>query len=220
MVVEKHQTRGYLRAIPGLPLERQRQMARDAGCHYTYEHGEKAGQRSARAAWLASLRADDTAWLASVLCLLLPPRERADDYSPTADLSATTNHILATGAVLVDARGRATSAEPGKWAQHMLVETKRAAQGERSQAAIKRSLDAARVAAGPGIKARWHAPAMAAELERQTAIWTGAGPIDRVRKHLHAELAGCSTRTLYDVLGRRRPDDPGAGGRGKIRGSR
>ena len=201
-------------------MSRQQQMARDAECHYVYEHGERAGQRSVRAAWIASLRPGDIAWLPDVRCLLLPAAERGDDYSPTADLAAATNHILATGATIADARGGVSSAEPAKWAAHMLAATSKAGHGERSQASVRKALNKAREAVGPGIKARWHAPAMARELARQRAIWTGAGSLESIWEHLHPELAGCSPRTLYDVLGVRRPNDPRAGGRGKTRGAR
>lgn len=37
---------------------------------------------------------------------------------------------------------------------------------------------------------------------------------------LDPELSGASSRTLYDILDVRRPNDPGAGGRGKTRGSK
>lgn len=70
------------------------------------------------------------------------------------------------------------------------------------------------------LKTRWHAPAMSKRLKLQKAIWTGAGTIDDVRELLDPELSGCSSRTLYDILDVRRPNDPGAGGRGKTRGSK
>ena len=221
MVVDKHQTRAYLRGIPGLHIEVQRRMAKDAGCHVVYEAGETgAGALGVRGRWLASLMPGDTAWLPSILCLVLPLKERSGGYRPTSGLCATIVRVMATGAIIVDKRAGITSESPREWANHVLLSSNKASQGERPEHVRERAAKKARAARLPGLKLRWHQPEMASRLELQRVIWTGAGSLDRVMRHLDPELRGCASRTLYDILGPRRPDDPGAGGRGKTRGSK
>lgn len=212
--------RGYISPTPGLPIERQRQMAADARCRHVYEHRPHvAGEPSQLDRWMQSLRAGDTAWLPSVLCLVAPVRGRPPGYRPLAAMCAALARILAAGAIVVDARAGITSADPAAWADHVETCTRRVSAGTRSRASRVRALQKGQRSAGRGIVARWHAPAMAAQLKRQCAIWTSALPLDEVREHLDPELASASSRTLYAILGVRRPGDPGAGGRGRRRGS-
>lgn len=224
MKAEKHQTveiRGYISPTPGLPIERQRQMAADAGCKHVYEHRAFGiGEHSQLDRWMQSLRAGDTAWLPSVLCLVMPVRSRPDGYKPLAAMCAALNRILATGAIIVDARTGITSETPERWANHVSSCAQRVSSGTRTTASRVKALRKGQATPMPGIVARWHAPAMAKRLAKQKAIWTGAGSIPAVREHLDPELAGASSRTLYAILGVRRPNDPGAGGRGRIRGSK
>lgn len=219
--VQTPQVRGYLRGIPGLHIDVQRQMAKIAQCSAVYEAGEEgAGSMGARGRWLVSLHPGDTAWLPSIMCLILPAKERPDDYRPTADLCATIVRVMATGAIIVDVKAGVSSEDPVKWANHVLLSSGRASQGERPEHVRKRSAKKASAKRLPGLALRWAQPEMAEQLERQKVIWTGAGTLDRVMRHLDPELRGCSSRTLYLILGPRRPDDPGAGGRGRTRKSR
>lgn len=213
----KTQVRAYLRPIPGLGIERQRQMARDAGCHVVYEHDAPThSPLSQRDQWVRSLRRGDTAWVPSIQCLLLAPRLRTGGYSPTADLAAITNHVLAIGATLLDVRAGVSSEKPEEWASHVLTEAKRAGQGERPAKVRMRSSRAATDARWSGVTARWKAPAMADQLEIQQAIWTSSKmTIAQKKKKLHPELRGLSTPTLYGILG----DTGGYGGRPR-KGSR
>lgn len=215
------QIRGYIRGIPGLHIDVQREMAKTAGCKVVYEAGEDgAGSLGVRGRWLASLHPGDTAWLPSILCLVLPPKERADAYRPTSDLCSTIVRIMATGAIIVDVRAGITSEDPTKWANHVLWASNKASQGERPEHVRRRAAKKASAKRLPGLALRWAQPEMADRLERQMVIWTGAGTLERVMRQLDPELRGCSSRTLYEILGPRRPNDPGAGGRGKTRGSR
>lgn len=213
----KTQVRAYLRPIPGLGIERQRQIARDAGCHAIYEHDAPThSMGSQRDKWVGSLRRGDTALVPSIQCLLLAPKLRTRGYSPTADLAAITNHVLAIGATLMDVRGKISSENPEEWARHVLYEAKRAGQGERPAAVRMRASKAATDARWSGVTARWSAPAMADQLEMQTAIWTSRKfTVEQARKRLHPELRGLSFPTLYNLLG----DRGGRGGRPRKSGS-
>lgn len=224
MRAEKLQTteiRGYISPTPGLPIERQRQMAADAACKHVYEHRPfRGGEHSQLDRWMQSLRAGDTAWLPSVLCLVAPVKGRPLGYRPLATMCAALNRILATGAIIVDARAGITSETPEAWAYHVLSCAQRVSAGTRTTASRVKALRKGQASALPGLVARWHAPAMSARLKLQRVIWTSALGADDVREHLDPELAGASTRTLYAILGPRRPNDPGAGGRGRTRNRR
>lgn len=217
METVKTQVRGYLRPIPGLGIERQRQMARDAGCHVVYEHNAPTHAiGSQRDKWVSFLRPGDLAWVPSLQCLLLAPKLRGKDYSPTADLAAITNHVLAIGATLRDERSGKTSAFPEEWAKHVLKEAMRAGQGERSAATQRRTSKAGVEARWSGVTTRWRSAAMADQLEMQTAIWTSRKfTVRQAQRKLHPELRSLSLQTLYNLLG----DRGGRGGRPRKSGS-
>lgn len=215
------QIRGYISPTPGLSIEMQRRMAADAQCKVVYEFGKlDTGGMLPRDRWMSSLRRGDIAWLPAVRCLVFPKNGRPKGYRPVPDMCRALNLMLATGVIIVDVRARITSEDPETWANHVYSEVQRIAAGLRPEHVRQRAYKAAEAVRLPGIKARWHAPAMTEQLERQRVIWSGAGNLQRVVKQLDPELRGCSSRTLYDILGPRRPDDPGAGGRGKTRGSK
>ena len=212
MVIEK-QIRAYLRAIPGLPIERQREMAADAGC-IVYEFGEHK-KLDVRQAWARSLREGDTAWLPSLLSLVLPPDKRPERYRPTSDLAAILAELCARGVIIVDAKARISSRHPTAWANHVKLTMERASQGERSRAAIRRSIKRAQAARMPGIVARWLADAKSKDRLAAQRVWTSVlyqSDVDAAAA-LPPELAGLSGGTLRKILGPRRPGDKRAGGR-------
>lgn len=204
------QIRGYICTIPGLPIERQRQMAADAGCKVVFEQGKlDHGGMFPLDRWMSSLRHGDTAWLPSILCLVLPARARPKKYRPMIAMNTALSRLMATGVTVVDARAGVTSQSPEDWANHVEYCCNKISAGMRSTVAYTKM----RMAIHPGLKARWHAPAMAEKLAFQKAIWTSAGTIPDVRKHLDDEFKECSIVTLYSILGVRRPNDPKSGGR-------
>lgn len=204
------ETRGYICPIPGLPIERQRQMATDAGCKVVFEQGKlDHGGMIPLDRWMSSLRPGDTAWLPSILCLVLPAKYRPKRYRPMTAMNTCLNRLLATGVIVVDARAGITSQSPEDWANHVESCCNKISAGMRSHAKLVKM----RAAIRPGLKARWHAPAMAEKLAFQKTIWTSAGTITDVRKHLDDEFKECSIVTLYSILGVRRPNDPKSGGR-------
>lgn len=212
MIVEK-QTRAYLRAIPGLPIERQREMAADAGC-IVYEFGEHK-KMDARQAWARSLREGDTAWLPSLLSLILPPDNRPERYRPTSDLAAILAELCARRVEIVDAKARVSTRDPTAWANHVRLTMERASQGERSRAALRRSVKKAQAARMPGVVARWLADAKAKDRLAAQRVWTSvlySNDVDAAAA-LPPELAQLSGGTLRKILGPRRPGDKRAGGR-------
>lgn len=221
MVVE-NQTRAYIRAIPGLPIARQREMAADVGAHATYEWGEAGKQMDIRSAWLRSLRPGDVAWLPSVLCLIVPPDSRPERYRPTSDLGAVLADLCARGVIIEDAKAKVSTRDPTKWGAHIRWAMDRASQGERSRAAMRRAAKKSQVERMPGTVARWLADGKAKDREAARRVWTSAlfRSDQEAADALPPELSGLSGSTLRRILGPRRPGDPRAGGRGKKRKSR
>lgn len=219
--ISNTQIRGYISPTPGLSIEMQRRMAADAQCKVVYEFGElDTGGMLPRDRWMSSLRRGDIAWLPAVRCLVFPKNGRPDGYRPVPDMCRALNLMLATGVIIADARAGITSETPELWANHVYNEGRKISAGVRPEHVRLKARKAADAVRLPGLKARWHAPAKRADLKRQKVIWTSALSLQDVREHLDEELQGCSSRTLYDILGGRRPNDPGAGGRGKTRGSK
>lgn len=208
------QIRGYISPTPGLSIEMQRRMAADAGCKVVYENGKiDTGGMIPVLRWISSLRAGDTAWLPSVMCLVIPKRDRPADYRPMSSTCMMLNQILAMGVTIVDARARVSSRDPEAWAKHVFACSQRISSGTRTLASRRMAAKKATAAIEPGLKARWSVPEMAAKLVLQKALWTGAGTIKDARELLDEDLRRASTRTLYSLLGPRRPHDPKAGGR-------
>ncbi|MDX2289697.1 MAG: hypothetical protein NW217_12850 [Hyphomicrobiaceae bacterium] len=204
--------RGYIRPIPGLPIERQRQMARDAGCDAIYEWEGGVG----RLDWIKGLRSGDTAWVPSLLVLTTPPGQR-DGTKPSAELAAIISAALGRGAVIVEAVTGRTSRDKCEWAERVQQAVAHASQGERPLAVRKhqtRQATAARVAAG--VTARWLALKGSAEYEQARAIWTSAAyeTWEQARAALpDDELRRLSRPSLYAIFDARRPGDKRAGGR-------
>lgn len=214
----KTHIRGYISPTPGLSIEMQRKMAADAGCAVVYEFGKAdTGGMLPRDRWMQSLRRGDVAWVASIRCLVFPKRDRPEKYRPVPDMCRALNLMLATGVIIADAKAGITSETPELWAEHVYNEGRKISAGLRPEHVRVKMRQAAEAVRQPGLKARWHATAKRADLKRQKVIWTSALSDEDVREHLDPELAGYSLRTLYGVLGHRRPNDPGAGGRGRKR---
>jgi len=213
--------RGYISPTPGLSIEMQRKMAKDAGCAVVYEFGKAdTGGMLPRDRWLSTLCPGDTAWLPAVRCLVFPKQWRPEGYRPVPDMCRALNLMLATGVIIADARAGITSEDPKAWAEHVYNEGRKISAGLRPEHVRRKALAAAEAVREPGLRVRWLAPAKRADLKRQQVIWTSALSDEEVREHLDPELAGYSLKTLYNVLGVRRPNDPGAGGRGRKRKSR
>lgn len=226
MLSEKHhirvETRAYIRSIPGLPVAKQRQMAEDARCNVIFQYGDS--KRDVRADWMNSLRAGDTAWLPSILCLVVPPDARPEKFRPVADLGAVLAELCSRGVIIYDAKKDLQSVKPDdpedlstprRWADHVRWAMERASQGERSLASLARARKKAAGMREPGIVARWKARAKAAELKAARMIWTSSMFTSDVEAAaaLPEDLAKLSGPTLRRILGRRRPGDKRAGGR-------
>jgi hypothetical protein len=197
-----------LRRVPGLSIAVQQRMADAAVCNVVY--GETVSKSIARERdrWIKDSRPGDTLWLPSLRCLVLPTKARPPRYRPGADLAATIAELSARGVRVVDASAGVSTDDPAAWGAHVRKIVAGAASVDRKQTGKRAS-----GAKEDGIVAHWLSPSMADRLAVQRAIWTGAGTIDAVVPLLDQELQRLGQRTLYYILGRRRPHDKRAGGR-------
>lgn len=220
MAVDKHTRRAiFVRTIPGLRRVVIDQMIADAKVDVIYDYDQRGVREVER--WLKDSRPGDTLLIASGLCLILPPRDRPPGYRPSAALCAILGEALARGVVVIDIKGHGkgsiTSANPAEWGRHLEWLAGRASQGERKLKAKRKGA----IRAPAGIRARWLASTMAEQLEAARIIWTSQRlDADQARAKLPPDLRAAGERTLYDILGPRRPGDPSAGGRGRKRKTR
>lgn len=207
--------RGYIRGIPAIPVDRQRELAAIAKCRHVYEWGEHGRKINVRDAWIKSLRPGDIAWLADIRCLTLPKPPRKS--GPMRDLGAAIAAVLATGAIIHDDRTGITSRDRARWANHVSWALETARNAERNQKRAKKR--------GPhkpsprALATKWLAASMAEQREAVARIWRDPKfkTAAEAQAAMPMELQGVSMRTLYTIFDVRRPDDPTAGGRGKKR---
>lgn len=218
MINKKDQLRAYIRAIPGLTLSRQQEMASDAGCAVVYTYGEAGRRQDVRSAWARSMRPGDVAWVPALQCLVTPHRDRQPRERPVSDLAAVVADVLARGAVIVEGRSGMSSRDGERWTAHIKAALGRASQGERSRASRLRAWKKSAAHAEPGVVARWLAPAKTRDREAARATWCSVlykSDADAASA-LPPELSGLSGSTLRRILGPRRPGDKRAGGRPRI----
>lgn len=212
------QIRAYMRGIPALPVERQRELAAIAGVDHVYEWGEHGRASNARDAWIRSLIRGDVAWLADLRVLTMPKPPRKS--GPMRDLGAAIAAVLATGAVIYDSRAGIRSDDRERWQNHVEWALETARNAERNQKRAKAR--AKRKPSGKSLVAKWLSDVMTKQRAEAARLWRDPiyATADDACAALPAELQRASTRTLYKILGVRRPNDPGAGGRGKTRTKR
>lgn len=207
--------RGYIRGIPAIPVDRQRELAAIAKCRHVYEWGEHGRKINVRDAWIKSLRPGDIAWLADIRCLTLPKPPRKS--GPMRDLGAAIAAVLATGAIIHDDRTGISSRDRARWANHVSWALETARNAERNQKRAKKR--------GPhnpsprALATKWLAASMAEQREAVARIWRDPKfkTAAEAQAAMPEALQRVSMRTLYTIFDVRRPDDPTAGGRGKKR---
>lgn len=214
-----HTRRAFLRAVKGLAIETQEEMAKAAKCGVVYKHREFGKDRDSRDLWVKSLRAGDTAWVPR-LDVLVRPGSELGKTRVSIDLATCLASIAAKGATLVDGASGITSQDGEAWTDLVSSTLRRSHMAQRSQKKISASLAKARAARPPiGLQAKWHAPAMAAELRKATIIWqsTAFTSDEEAQAALPEELQATSLPTVRRILGGRRPKRKGMGGRPKMK---
>lgn len=204
--------RAYLRAIEGLPLDRQRALCSAVANATFYEGDERDG-------WLRALRRDEAALVARLEVIAAP--KAIGGKRPLVDFTATLSVLLHKARVVVDAETGITSDDGRKWSDLVEWTAQRIATGSRRLPRKRAKSMAAKRwgAAEPGLVERWRSPAKKADRERWASVWrdpayanaeAAANAVDV------AELRGRET-ACRRVFGPRRPGDPRAGGRPRKR---
>lgn len=163
--------RAYLQPLRNLPIETQREMARDVGITVIYELDEAGASLDSREMWIKSLRPGDVAWVPRLDGLALPKRRRKGKRA-TTDLSGAIAEILGRGAVIEDGTAGVTSRDGKAWRERVEWAMREVAKGRPSRA---KATKAGRKG-GATIKARaimtlWQSPGKAKDRERWGAVW-------------------------------------------------
>lgn len=214
--------RAYIRAIKGLSVERQRQMATDAGCGEIYGGGAHGNSDAdERRLWVLSFRAGDTAWVPDMRVLIFPP-EMLGKVRVTADLAGCLAEICSKGAVVEEGRTGDRSDGEG-WPNKLksLIQTIHLV--NRSRLKVLAGAKTARAAkakrASSGIVAEWAAPAKAKALKQALVLWQSRSFKNwkDARAALPGELATASLATLTRIFHPhgRDPSRKGVGGRSR-----
>ena len=212
--------RAFIRPIKGLPIERQRQMAKDAKCLDVYEHNEFGGRRDERADWINSLRANDKAWVPDLRVLIRTPSELGRTRV-TADLAACLATICSKGAIVEEGVSGARS-DGEDWPNKLkhLIQHIHLANRSRRQllASLKKARTEKAKRSGSGIVAEWRSPAKANQRKAALVIWQSRAFTNwqEARAALPGELANASLPTLGRIfIEGRDPSRKGLGGRPK-----
>lgn len=210
--------RAFIRAIKGLPVQRQRQMATDARCGDIYEHGEfKRRDMDERELWVRSLRADDVAWVPDLRVLLRPKAELGRSRI-TADFTGLLAAICSKRAVVEEGTTGIRS-DTKDWANRVQSVAQKAHLAARSTAGINKAAKTARAArVGSGLVALWTSPAKEPERRKALVIWQSRSFSNAAaaKAALPDELAKASVPTLQRIFHEGRyPARKGMGGRPK-----
>lgn len=204
--------RAFIRAIKGLPIERQRQMATAAKCGDIYEHGDSGGMDE-RALWLQSLRADDTAWVPD-LRVLLRPKSELGRVRVSSDFTGTIAAICSRRAV-VEEGTTGTRSDTYEWANRVQSVVQNAHLASRSTAKINQATKKAREArVGSGLVALWLSPVKEVERRKALVIWQSRSfeTAKDAKAALPDDLSRASLPTLQRIFHEGR--DPARKGQG------
>lgn len=208
--------RFFFRVVPGLPLKRQQDMAREDGFvpghSVTYLAGKTAEMRDE---WAIRCRAGDTLWVAR-LSLIAEPGTKGRPR-PGPDMAATITHITSVGAILMDGYSKVTSKDGEKWRLLVRDEMNLLGQGrrlaQRPSLAKEMSARAAELRTAHAKRTVWQRPEKAKLLELVRSMWrnrkdyphaeAAAVAINGMLRDMgHDEIGGW--RTIYDICGPRK----------------
>jgi hypothetical protein len=209
--------RAYLRSVANLPLETQREMARDANASIVVAHGVGKNGLPRRSNWIGALLPGDVAWVARLDVLGAPKGERGGKLA-VVDWSSVVAQILGRGAVIMEWSTGVTSEDGAQWKRRVEWAMKQVASGRMSRATAKKvGAKGGAVLKSRAVTTRWKSPGMKAEFDRWAAVWRDSQyandqeaadaievPDLQGRKYL--------CRRLFD---RRQPRNKRAGGRSR-----
>lgn len=180
---------------------------------------DAATQPGERDEWIKRTRPAEGAIVAGLYVIPEPPVPKV---RPSADFVMALQWLATSCAIIVDAETMTTSRDGQAWLDLIKSAAGKTAKGRQLTPRRGREMAKKRWAkAEPGAVERWKSPAMQHAVKRYSAIWR-----DPVNKNDAAAFLAMpadvqrdlgSPTTARRVFGRRKPDNPAAGGRGKKR---
>jgi len=200
----------YIRARPGLPVDVQRELAREAGCAVIYEHGEHK-RRDMRAEWLKGLGTarDQVAWVARLDVLLKPKSELPAGTRPTRDFAVALAAVAAKALKVVEGTTGASSAISADWQDRVSWAMHRATGG------TPRDIEAQRrhgkrggaITRSRSVVVKWQSRPWAEKRRAAGVVWRDpeCENWQEARARLPDELRELSFTSLWRLLGPRDP---------------
>lgn len=200
----------YIRARPGLPVDVQREMAREAGCTIIYEHGEHK-KRDMRAEWIKGLgiARDQIAWVARLDVLLKPKGELEDGVRSTRDFAVALAAVAAKALKVVEGSTGATSAISADWQDRVSWAMHRATGGTTRdiEAQRKHGKRGGAITRSRSVVVKWKSRPWTDRRRAAGVVWRDP-ECERwqdARDRLPEELQALSFTSLWRLLGPRNP---------------
>lgn len=200
----------YIRARPGLPVDVQRELAREAGCTVIYEHGEHK-KRDMRAEWIRGLGVgrDQIAWVARLDVLLKPKGELAAGTRPTRDFAVALAAVAAKALKVVEGTTGASSAISADWQDRVSWAMHRATGGTTRDVEAQRAHGkrGGAITRSRSVVVKWRARPWSDKRRAAGVVWRDPECTDwqQARARLPDELQGLSFTSLWRLLGPRNP---------------
>lgn len=208
----------YIRARPGLPVDVQRELAREAGCAVIYEHGEHK-RRDMRAEWVRGLGVgrDVVAWVAR-LDVLLRPKSECGGTPPSRDLAMILSAAAAKAHAIIEGTTGATSDLSEQWQARVSWAMHRATGGPARdiEAQRRHGKRGGAIIKSRSVVVKWRSRPWAERRRAAAVIWRDpeCESWQDAAARLPDELRGLSYTSLWRLLG---PRDPRSKGRGRPR---
>lgn len=211
----------FYRSLVTLPLVEQhdlcRTLAKRLGLHVAAEYTAALPGDGERDEWIKRTRRGEVAIVAKLEVIAEP---RTVVKRPTVDFGAALQDLIQSCERVVEAASEITSRDGKKWRELVEYAGNLIAAGRVLSPKRAKSMAAKRWAkAEPGIVKKWTSPGMERERKRWGSVWrdpenkNDVAAFNAFPKELR-DVFG-SPVNARRIFGRRRPDDPSAGGRGQ-----
>lgn len=209
----------FFRQLRGHSIDHQRKLVakvlQSLGGKVVAEYVAGETGSGDRDEWIKRTRPHEGAVVAGLFVI---PEPRSECSRPSADYAAALMALVQGCAVVVDAETGITSRDGAKWRELVEKHARKTASGRQmTQGRAKRMAHKRWERAEPGVYERWNSPQMARELERWQQHWrdpqfhSGEAAFAAFPAEIQKEMG--SITTVRRIFGRRRPNDPAAGGR-------
>jgi hypothetical protein len=207
----------YVRAVPGLPADVQRDAAEQFGCRKIYEHKEYGKSVDMREQWIKALGIgrDTIAWVARLDVLLKPRQEMEGKMMPTRDFAVTLAAVAAKASEVVEDATGVTSNISANWSNRVSWAMHRATGGKPRDIGAQREhgRKGGQMFRSRSIRVMWETRAYASRRKAAAVAWRDPAHDDwkQARAALPEDLQKMSFTTLWRLLGPRNPKLKGRG---------